>query len=176
VLSSHRRRGRLIALGLIAAMAVSLLPSASVLADTTAQALPFSQNWANTGLITTNDIWSGVPGVEGHLGQDITTATGTDPQTLLTDSIVANDVDVIANQSSPATLATGGVAEFEIADPVVALQGSGTADAPYVLISLNTIGSSGISVAYHLRVMFWAIVNAMQPVAILFRVGNSGRF
>ena len=63
-------------------------------------------------------------------------APASDPQTLLTESAVALDVDVIANQTTPNTLATGGVAEFHLTDPVVALQGSGTADAPYVLLHL----------------------------------------
>ena len=39
-------------------------------------------------------------------------------------------VDVNVNQTNPNTNTTGGVAEFEIANAVVALQGSGTADAP----------------------------------------------
>src|SRR5215213_9334870 len=59
------------------------------------QVLPFSQNWTNTGLITANDDWSLVPGIEGFLGQDITTGTGVDPRTLLTNSTFANDLDVI---------------------------------------------------------------------------------
>lgn len=81
-----------------------------------------TQDWSNAGLITTNDNWSGVPNIEGYLGQDITTATGTDPRTLTSDSTVANDLDVITNQSNTG-LTTGGVAEFEgIANPTVALQ------------------------------------------------------
>src|SRR5262245_58354428 len=60
----------------------------------------FSQDWADSGLITTNDIWDNVPSILGFLGQDITTATGTDPQTLLGTSGVANDLDVIANQNN----------------------------------------------------------------------------
>ena len=39
-------------------------------ADTTAQSVPFTQDWSNTGLITTNDDWSGVAGVVGYLGDD----------------------------------------------------------------------------------------------------------
>ena len=35
-----------------------------------------TQNWANTGLITTNDDWSGVPSITGYLGNDVTSATG----------------------------------------------------------------------------------------------------
>ncbi len=107
-----------------------------------------------------NDDWSGVPGVAGFLGQDITTATAVDPQTLLTTSTLAGDVDVIANQTNPNTLATGGVAEFHITDPVVALQGSGTADAPYVLFNFATTGLSNIIVAYNLRDIDGSVDNA----------------
>jgi uncharacterized repeat protein (TIGR01451 family) len=162
---------------LLAAVALALLVAGPALADTTIQSLPFSQNWTTTTLITTNDNWSGVPGIEGYLGQDITTSTGVDPQTLLTTSAVANDLDVIANQANPNTLTTGGVAEFDtLANPVVALQGSGTADAPYVIFYVNTTGCSGITVAYNLRDIDGAADNAVQPVALQFRVGAAGNF
>src|SRR5215475_10002568 len=108
-----------------------------VLADSTPQTLPFSQNWSNTGLITTDDNWSGVPGIVGFRGDDLTTVTATDPQTILADGS-GTPVDVIANQTNPNTQATGGVAEFDgIANPCIALQGSGTADAPHIVISIN---------------------------------------
>jgi uncharacterized protein len=160
----------LIVSGLIPAIA------GPVAADSSAQSLPFAQNWTNTGMITTNDDWSGVPGVVGYLGQDITTATGADPQTLVTESALANDVDVIANQTNPSTLATGGVAEFQITDPVVGLNGSGTADAPYLLLNLNTSGRFDVTVAYNLRDLDASIDNAVQPVALQYRVGSSGNF
>jgi len=147
-----------------------------VRADNSAQALPFSQNWSNTGLITMTDNWWGVPGVEGFLGQDLTSANGVDPQTVLGVSGVANDLDVIANQNSTA-ITNGGVGEFDgIANPTIALQGSGTADAPYLLIHLNTIGSSNIHVSYNLRDIDATADNAIQPVALQFRVGSSGNF
>src|SRR5678809_684277 len=92
----------------ILALMLMALPMQSAQADSTVQTLPFSQDWSNTSLITANDNWSGVAGIVGFLGQDITTGTGVDPQTLLTVSAVANDVDVIANQTAPNTLATGG--------------------------------------------------------------------
>ena len=115
-------------------------------------------------------------GIEGYLGQDITTAAGADPQTLLTTSSVASDLDVIANQSSTA-ITNGGVAEFDgIADPVVALQGSGTADAPYLLANVNTTGLANIQVAYNLRDIDGTADNAVQPVALQYRVGTSGNF
>jgi hypothetical protein len=43
----------------------------AVQADGTAQTLPFSQNWSNTGLITTSDDWSGVPGIIGYRGDGL---------------------------------------------------------------------------------------------------------
>jgi endonuclease G len=147
-----------------------------VKADSVAQSLIFSQNWTNTGLITANDNWSGVSGIEGFLGQDITTSTnGADPQTLLGTSALANDLDVIANQTSTA-ITNGGVAEFEITNPTIALQGSGTADAPYVLLHLNTTGQSAINVSYNLRDVDGSGDNAIQKVALQFRVGSSGNF
>ena len=124
----------LLVFGLILSL-VSVLPvSAARLQapdDGSYQTPPFSQNWTNTGLITTDDNWSTVPGIIGFRGDNLTAATGTDPQTILADDS-PGVVDVIANQTNPNTLTSGGVAEFEISDPVVAYQGSGTADAPYL--------------------------------------------
>lgn len=144
-------------------------------ADGTAQAIPFTQNWTNTGLITTNDDWSGVPGIIGYLGDDPSTTTGgTDPQTILTVGLAT--VDVIANQTNPNTLVNGGVAEFEIANPVVALNGSGTADAPHIVIHVNTTGHANINVTYNLSDIDGSIDNAIQPVALQYRVGGAGNY
>ncbi len=163
-------------LRLLAAAAIGTLLAPPALADTTPQTLPFSQDWTNTGLITVNDNWTGVPGVQGFLGQDITTVTGTDPQTLLGVSALANDVDVIANQANPNTNTSGGVAEFEITNPTVAFQGSGTADAPHLILYLNTSGQSGVTVKYNLRDVDGSADNSVQPVALQYRVGSSGNF
>ena len=170
-----RRLASLAGLLLILGGMLPLASPAVVLADSAAQSLPFDQAWTNTGLITANDDWSGVPGVIGFLGQDITTATGTDPQTLTGESAVAGDVDVIANQTSTA-ITNGGVAEFQITDPVVALQGSGTADAPYLLFQVATTGLANVNVSYNLRDIDGSADNAVQPVALQFRVGSSGAF
>jgi hypothetical protein len=147
----------------------------SVFADTTAQTLPFSQNWTNTGLITVNDNWSGVPGIIAYRGDDLTTLTGTDPQTITADGS-GTPVNVIANQTNPNTLVTGGTAEFEITDPVVAFQGSGTADAPNIVITLNTTSQSNIGVTYNLRDIDGSTDNAIQPVALQYRVGGTGSY
>jgi predicted extracellular nuclease len=166
-------RTALAALVLVTALVLAASPA---VADSTPQTLPFSQNWTNTGLITTNDVWTAVPGIVGYLG-DYTAAspTAVDPQTLLTDwTTVA--IDVIANQSSTA-ITNGGVAEFDgIADPTVALQGSGTADAPFITLYLNTTGFTSVQVAYNLRDIDGTADNAIMPVALQYRVGSSGDF
>ncbi len=82
---------------------------------------------------------------------------------------------MIANQSDTG-LPTGGVAEFEITNPTIALQRSGTADAPHIIIYLNTTGQSTITVAYNLRDIDGSTDNAVQAVALQYRVGNSGNF
>jgi MYXO-CTERM domain-containing protein len=161
---------------LLLSLGTLVVIASSAAADTTPQTLPFTQDWTNTGLITANDNWSAVPGVEGHLGQDITIATnGADPQLLVTDSTLANDVDVIANGLSPGTSTAGGVGEFHITNPTVALQGSGTADAPHIILTLNTTGAFGVRVTYNVRdIDDNATDNAIQQVALQYRVGTTG--
>jgi len=83
---------------------------------------------------------------------------------------------VNANQTNPSTFTTGAVAEFEITNPTVALAGSGTADAPYLLITLNTSGRQNVNVAYNLRDIDGSTDNSIQPVAPHYRVGNTGNF
>lgn len=151
-----------------------ILAAAPALANPTAQTLPFSQDWSNTGLITANDDWSGVPGIEGFRGDSLA-AAGTDPQTVLA-ADGPGVIDVNANQTNPDTFTAGGVTEYGIANPVVALAGSGTAQAPYLKLYLNTTGKSGITVAYTLRDLDGSTDNAVQQVALQFRVGNSGNF
>ncbi len=157
-------------LALLAALASPLR------ANNTPQTLPFSQNWTNIGLITANDDWAGVPGIEGFRGDNLTAATGTDPQTIVDGNDVGPVLDVNANQTNPDTFGTGGVAEFHVTDPAVALTGSGTADAPYLRLYLNTTGAINVTVSYTLRDLDGSVDDAIQPVAIQYRVGSSGDF
>lgn len=140
---------------------------------------PFLQNWSLTNLITVDDNWDNVLAVNGYRGDDLTTATGTDPQTILADG-AGTPLDVIANQSNPNTLATGGVAEFDgIANPTIALQGSGTADAPHIVILLNKEScpdTKFISISYKVRDIDGSADNAVQQVALQYRVGDVGNY
>ncbi len=166
--TTPRHAGRAVAAACLSICAIAQ-------ADTTPQTLPFSQDWSDTALIGTNDDWSGVPGIVGHRGDDLTMATGTDPQTILADG-TDTPLDVNANQTNPNTFTAGGVNEFELANPTIALAGSGTADAPFLLISIDTLGQSDIRVQYTLRDLEDGGDNAVQPVALQYRVGDSGNF
>jgi cysteine-rich repeat protein len=147
-----------------------------VLANTTPQTLPFSQDWSNNALITTTDDWSGVPGIVGFLGQDGSTMTGgIDPRNVLGVSSESDDLSVLANQTAT-TSTVGDVAEFQLTNSVVALQGSGTADSPYLLITLDTTGVAYVRVRYNLRDIDGSGDNAAQQVALQYRLGTTGSF
>ncbi len=144
-------------------------------ADNSAQPLPFAQDWNTSSLISTSNDWSGVPGIVGYRGDGLVSTTGVDPQTVLVDG-TSTPANVNANQTNPNSYTTGGVTEFHLANPVVALAGSGTARAPFLLINLNTTGYESIRVMYNLRDLEDGADNAVQPVALHYRVGNSGNF
>ena len=137
---------------------------------------PFVQSWSDTGLITVDDDWSRVPSVVGHRGDGLVTEPGLDPRTILADGS-ATPVDVAANRTDPGAIGlASGVAEFELANPVVALQGSATASAPHLLVGLDTRGRAGVSVRLRLRDVDPSAADAVEPVAVQYRVGSSGEF
>ena len=149
----------------------------SVFANNTPQTLPFSQNWTNAALITVDDNWSGVPGIVGYRGDDLNITIGADLRIILADGS-ATPVDVNANRSDPDVFATGGVVEFDgIPNPVVAFQGSATADVPHIVIYLNTTGQSNIQVSYNARdIDNGTGVDAVQQINTQFRVGGAGDY
>ena len=132
----------------------------------------FTQDWSNAGLITTDGNWDLVPSIIGYRGDDITSATGINPQTLLGDGTVV--VNVEANETNPNTFTTGGVAEFAITNPTIALQGSGIADAPHIVLFLNTTGVSNVIFSFNARDIDGSADNAIQPIAVQYRVGATG--
>src|SRR5262245_14682450 len=109
--------------------ALLLLAPTPARADSLAQRPPFSQDWSDTGLISVDDDWAGVPGIAGYRGDGLTEVAGADPRTVLSGG-AATPVDVNANRTDPAAVGlAAGVTEFELAEPTVAIQGSATADA-----------------------------------------------
>ena len=136
---------------------------------------PLTQDWSDTGLIRADDDWSGVPAVVGYRGDGLVAAPGTDPRRVVADGS-GTPVDVAANRTDPAAIGlAAGVAEFELPNPVVALRGSATASAPQLVIALDTRARAGIAVRLTLRDID-GTADAVQPVAVQYRVGNTGSF
>jgi hypothetical protein len=132
----------------------------------------FSQDWNDPNLITTDDNWSGVPSIIGYRGDNLVATTGIDPTTVRGSDTT---VDVNANRSDPSTYTTGGVAEFQGTDGVVALQGSGTADAPHLVIHLDATGRQDLTFSTRLRDIDTSST-ATQPIAVQYRVGDTGEW
>uniref|UniRef100_E6VL91 5'-Nucleotidase domain protein n=1 Tax=Rhodopseudomonas palustris (strain DX-1) TaxID=652103 RepID=E6VL91_RHOPX len=133
----------------------------------------FVQDWSNTGLITIDDNWSDVASIVGYLGDiNAGTPTAVDPRSLTAADLGA--VDVLANQTAPNTLTNGGVAEFQIANPTIALNGSGTADAPSLVIHLDATGRQDVRLSFNARDIDGSTDDALQSVAVQYRLGSSG--
>jgi Ca2+-binding RTX toxin-like protein/predicted extracellular nuclease len=138
----------------------------------------FSQNWSPNTQITADDNWSGVPYIIGYLGDiDPTGAsTSVDPRTLTGAALGA--IDVIANQTST-TILNGGVGEFHLTNPVVGLQGSGTADAPSLVLYMDASGRSSIRLQATLRDIDNSAPggtedNAAQQINVQYRTSPTG--
>jgi endonuclease G len=151
-------------------------------ADTVPQAVPLSQNWTNAGLITTLNDWSGVPGIIGYRGDDLNTTIPLDPQTVVVDGsgtpvqVNANSNDQNGAPTTPTTAVNGGIYEFDnLSNPVIAMQGSGTADVPHIVISINTSGTTALHISYNLRDLDDTDA-AQQQFALQYRVGNTGNY
>ena len=137
--------------------------------------IPYSIDWTNPNLIFADNVWqvSSALGVRGYSGSDIAVAAGTDARTVLGESTVLN---VRANQTNPNTLVEGGVAEFEIANPTIALKGSDTAHAPYVNFLVDSRGLSNIRFRANIRDLDSTSTNAVQQVAVQYRLDEAGPF
>jgi hypothetical protein len=131
----------------------------------------FNQTWTTSTLITVSDDWSNVPSLMGYRGDGLAN-TGADPQTVLLDGS-STPVQVFANQSSPNTLTTGGVAEFA---GTVALAGDSTAVAPHLVLHLDTTGRQNVQVSYLLSDLETSADNAIQSIALQYRLGETGDF
>jgi len=138
-------------------------------ADDNPVKLPIRQDWSDISRITKDNDWSAVPGFIAYRGDKLVGKPGVSPQEIVSDGL-STSVNVIANQKNPTSLRTGGVAEFDgIANPTIALRGSATANAPFLLLHLDTRGKRNISVGYKLRDLDASTNNTVAPVALQFR-------
>ncbi|MGZ8333601.1 MAG: Calx-beta domain-containing protein, partial [Allosphingosinicella sp.] len=132
----------------------------------------FSQDWTDTGLITTNDDWSGVPFIIGYLG-DIDPASPADVNATTVTGPALGAVDVLANQNTTGS-SSGGVAEFQIANPTIGIQGSGTADAPSIVLYMDSTGRSDVRLQANLRDLDGGADNATQQINVQYRTSPNG--
>lgn len=137
---------------------------------------PVVEDWSDVSRITKDNDWSAVPGFMGYRGDKLAGKPGMNPQTLVADGL-STPVDVIANQKNPNSLRTGGVAEFDgIPNPTIALKGSGTASAPFLLLNLDTRGKHNITIGYKLRDLDGSGNNSVQAVALQYRTQADAPF
>lgn len=161
---------------ILAAIASCLAAAVAAAASTAPAVPPLLQSWSDPGLIAADDDWSRVPSVVGHRGDGLAAEPGTDPRTVLADG-AATPVDVTANRTDPRAVGlAAGVAEFELANPVVAIQGSATAAAPHLVVALDTRGRRDVAVRLVLRDVDASGADAVSPVAVQYRVGSTGAF
>jgi hypothetical protein len=161
---------------LLLALLLWLACAAPAFGSVTPAAPPLLQSWSDTGLIASDDDWSRVPAIVGYRGDGLVAEPGVDPRNVTADGSTT-PVDVAANRTDPRAVGlASGVAEFELADPVVAIQGSATASAPHLVISLDTRGRAGVSVRLLLRDIDASDADAVEPVALQYRVGAGGAF
>ncbi|HEX8216225.1 MAG TPA: Calx-beta domain-containing protein, partial [Allosphingosinicella sp.] len=147
----------------------------------------FEENWTDTTRISVNDNWGGVPYIVGYLGDiDSTDPTGVDARTRTAANL--GTVDVIANQTNPGTATSagqtsGGVAEFQptadpattiVTNPTIAIQGSGTADAPGIVLYMNASGRSDVRLTATLRDLDGSADNAVQQINVQYRTAPNG--
>ncbi|MBM7520090.1 ExeM/NucH family extracellular endonuclease [Nocardioides nitrophenolicus] len=160
----------------LSGFAVAAAPSpARADVGTAIASFPYNQTWSDPGLITAANDWSGVVGVTGYRGDDLTTAVGTDPRTIVADGS-GTPVNVIANNTgSLNSNSSGGIIESE-ANGAIAMQGSGTADAPHVVFHLDTTGVGAPTFAFNAKDLDGSGDNTNQQVAVQYRVGTTGDY
>jgi predicted extracellular nuclease len=130
----------------------------------------FAQNWTDAGLITANNNWAGVPSIMGYLGDDPSSSvTGVDPRNL-TSATLGLTPNVTAN-STATNPSGGGVYESALANPTIALNGSGTADFPHIVVYLDATGRENVRFQANIRDLD-ATDNSVQQVAVQYRVGG----
>src|SRR6218665_1415637 len=113
----------------------------------------FVQGWFLDSFTVDND-WSNVPAIMGYLGSGLTSTPGVDPRTL-TAPDPSPIVSVTANQTNPddaALGATGGIVDFEFGnETMIALGGSDTADAPNLVLYLDSTGRKNVELTFVAR-------------------------
>lgn len=139
---------------------------------------PILENWTNTSRLSTTDNWTEVVAIAGFKGNLLTSEIGANPQTIVTDS-PGNAGNLTPNETNPNTSTAEGVVEFQIADPVVALRASDDADAPNLVVRINSVGclaGKAMTMAYDVRDIDGSSRNSVSPIALQYRYSESSNY
>jgi VCBS repeat-containing protein len=135
----------------------------------------FFQDWTNPALFTVDNDWSNVASIVGYMGTGLVSGTAKDAGAVIADNPAASTGQVFVNKAT--TFASGGVAQFSnpngSGDAVVGLQGSGGANAPNLVIYLDSSGTEKVHLTMDLRDIDVSD-NAIQQIAIQYRIGDTG--
>ena len=146
------------------------------------QPLPFQHDWSQTSQVNYLNDWSGVPGIAAYDGRDDTnTREAIDPRGMLDDTALGAQPAVLPNQLRPDGLTEAVVAEFEpgggqVDDPVLGVRAQTAFPAPFLLLLLDTTGQRLVTVSYELVDLDGSGRHSVQPVALQYRLGDSGPF
>jgi RHS repeat-associated protein len=136
------------------------------------------QSWDDASVITSSAGWSAVNGVTGEVYIVSSAQPLIDPALLITGA--AGTTQIVADQTTEAGIASlSGIVELQspFVDNTVALRGSSTKRAAFLLLKVNTTGRIGVPVSYKVRDLDTSTTNnAIQRVALQYRVGSSGDF
>ena len=143
--------------------------------------LNFSITPATASVISVNDTWTGFASVEGYYGLNLTATHGVDPQTILGTEFSGNALpntprQVNANKSNPSAYNAGGLAEFD-SGPYLAIGFQGNVQAnPYLVFYVNSMNRANVTIHYDVTDIDSGSNNAVSPVALQYRVGETGLF
>jgi len=154
------------------------LTSVPALADATFHALrdgAFVQDWNDGALIAGNDDWSGVPSIIGYRGDGLVASAGANPQGILADGLqhtVGRACQPIQSRHA-GQRRRGGIRAGRSGGGAA---GSGAADAPHLVLHLDARGVRKLRLAADIRDIDGSADNAVQPLAVQYRVGVSGGY
>jgi predicted extracellular nuclease len=131
----------------------------------------FFENWNDISRLQTGNDWSGVRSIMGYRGETLTARADVDARSVTGSSANAY---VAVNQTDPNGYITAGVAEFQLANPTIAIAGSSNTRAPYIALYLNATGRENVTLSFVARDLESGPDNAVQQIVVQYRIGDTG--
>jgi Domain of unknown function (DUF4347)/Bacterial Ig domain len=139
----------------------------------------FSQNWNSpTTIINSDGDWASVPSIVGYGGGGLAATAGSNPQALLADG--STGATVLANKTTLPldAVVPGGIIEFNgFSNQTIALKASDAVTAPHLVLYMDATGQQNVRVSFVAKdIDNTATSNAITPIAVQYRLGNTGDF